>query len=61
MYYLQNCKSNSYNTKGTEFLHSTNVLTGKVLQYRGKLYLLPKLPHFVTVKQKYSKYENMIS
>ena len=33
--------SNSFNTQDTELFPSTNALTGKVLQHRGKTFLLP--------------------
>ena len=51
--------SNCYNTHATELFPSTNVLTGIVLQHRGKTFLLP-FPHFITIN-KFAKYEIMIS
>ena len=33
--------SNSYNTQDAELFPSTKVLTGIVLQHRGKIFLLP--------------------
>ena len=56
---LWNCMSNSYSTHDTEFFPCTNVLTGIVLQHRGK-YLFYHSP-FNHNKQKYAKYEIMIS
>ena len=51
--------SNSYNTHDTQLFPSTNGLTGIVIQHRGKRFLLPFPFHHN--KQKYEKYEIMIS
>ena len=48
--------SNSYNTQDTRLFPSTKVLTGILLQHRGKTFLLP----FPYNKQKYAKYENIL-